>query len=495
VLLRLGLLGGSCLLLFGWSRPAPTLRAEAAAPRNRPTAKLFRRLCVQCHGKDGRGAPGRRTMPAIPNFTLSSWQQSRSNPQLAVSIMEGKNRQMPANRGRVTDQQVSALVAYIRTFGPTRSVRSQPHPKAGSGQAGQPGDSPLSGSTDFAAEFNKLQREWDGLQRQSKELARQVEREVKQPSPAAEEVPGKSVATRSRPSEPARFFRRNCTRCHTIGGGARTGPDLKDVGSRRERDWLVRFLQNPKALIDRGDPYALGLKAAARGVIMPHTFGITQERAENLLDFIEAESQRPKSEFAAQPIPERPFTPEEAARGRDLFSGRRPLANGGPACIACHAVHDGRTREGGRLGPDLTKAYERLGGRTALTGRLWATGTPTMLPVYQQHPLEQDEALALAAYLEETNREGVEDTAGFPLNFFLLGLGGTVLGLLAFNFLWGRRLGPGGRPGLNAMPAAALPAAGGLLPRRPGWETEGGATATARPDLGSVPEDYVAPGL
>jgi cytochrome c551/c552 len=65
------------------------------------------------------------------------------------------------------------------------------------------------------------------------------------------------------------FFRQNCASCHTIGGGRLTGPDLENVTQREERAWLVQFLQNPKAMIGSGDPYALKLQQEARGVMMP----------------------------------------------------------------------------------------------------------------------------------------------------------------------------------------------------------------------------------
>ena len=44
----------------------------------------------------------------------------------------------------------------------------------------------------------------------------------------------------------AGFFKQNCTSCHTIGGGRLTGPDLKDVTTRRDRQWFVQFRRAPK---------------------------------------------------------------------------------------------------------------------------------------------------------------------------------------------------------------------------------------------------------
>src|ERR1017187_6130977 len=66
----------------------------------------------------------------------------------------------------------------------------------------------------------------------------------------------------------AKFFEENCTVCHTIGSGPLAGPDLKGVTQRRTRDQLIRFLRNPEAVINSGDPYAKHLLEGASGVVM-----------------------------------------------------------------------------------------------------------------------------------------------------------------------------------------------------------------------------------
>lgn len=78
--------------------------------------------------------------------------------------------------------------------------------------------------------------------------------------------------------EAADFFRGNCMSCHSIGGGRLTGPDLKNVEQRKDRVWLVKFLTNPKAMVDSGDPYAVKLQQEARGVVMPTLPGMTPAR-------------------------------------------------------------------------------------------------------------------------------------------------------------------------------------------------------------------------
>lgn len=239
--------------------------------------------------------------------------------------------------------------------------------------------------------------------------------------------------------DPAEFFRQNCVSCHTIGGGRLTGPDLKNVTQRKERAWLIEFLQNPPAMIERGDPYALKLLQEARGVVMPAIVGMTRQRAEELLALIEAESRLEKSQFVGLQITDRPFTRQEVAEGRRIFLGYRKLAANGPACLGCHSLEAIAGLGGGRLGPDLTRVYERLQGRKNLAAWLMAPATPTMQAVFRQGPLRPEEVLLLVALFEDSVRGGRESSGAGLLLFFLAGLGGTVLALILFDAAWRRR--------------------------------------------------------
>jgi len=242
------------------------------------------------------------------------------------------------------------------------------------------------------------------------------------------------------------FFRQNCTSCHTIGGGRLTGPDLKDVTSRRDRTWLARFLPDPRAMIDSGDPTAAGLAQEARGVVMPTFPALTPARVQELLDFLAAESKLPRSAFAGTPVSDRPFTAQDVAAGRALFTGAVRLRGGGPPCISCHAVGRVGALGGGRLGPDLTLVLERLQGRKGLTAWLGAPATSTMQSVFRTTPLQPDEILPLVAFLDDAARSGPEANSVGQLNFFMLGLGGAVFGLVAADAVWKGRFRAVRRP-------------------------------------------------
>jgi mono/diheme cytochrome c family protein len=131
------------------------LSAAQRAAKTRAASVLYREYCLNCHGKDGRGTELKAAMPVIPDFTNPTWQQSRSNPQLSVSILEGKGTLMPPFRDRVKQDQVNDLMAYIRAFGPT--------------QASNPD---LTKPTNFEEQIRRLQQEWDTLEKQLQELSK-----------------------------------------------------------------------------------------------------------------------------------------------------------------------------------------------------------------------------------------------------------------------------------------------------------------------------------
>lgn len=249
-----------------------------------------------------------------------------------------------------------------------------------------------------------------------------------------------------RAQETADYFRQNCLSCHTIGGGRLTGPDLKNVHERKDRAWLTKFMQDPKGMIDAGDPYALQLQKDARGAIMPTVVGMNKARAEALLDLIIAESKLEKSQFVGMQLSDRPFTPNDVETGRQIFIGTLAQKNGGPSCISCHAVHGIGGFGGGALGPDLTTVFERYEGRKTLATWLSAPATPTMQSVFKKQPLDPEEVLALTAYFQYTLQRNPEDASTARLNFVLIGLAGTLLVLGLFDVVWNKRFRAVRRP-------------------------------------------------
>ncbi|HYL37681.1 MAG TPA: cytochrome c [Bryobacteraceae bacterium] len=251
--------------------------------------------------------------------------------------------------------------------------------------------------------------------------------------------------------DPAAFYRKNCAACHSVGRGPMVGPDLKDVLNRRDRPWLVRFLENPKAIIDSGDAYARNLVAQSHGLIMPAVKGLDQANAEALLDFIGAQSKQAQQSSSGKNAPEeRPFTAAEVEHGKEIVLGSRPLGGGGAPCMSCHTLRDLPGLGGGKLGPDLTRSYERLGGRTNMSAWLRSPPTRTMQAVYRSHAFQPAEILSLVAYFESASKQDAANPAapqGRPfLTFLVIGLGGSLIGLVFLDEFWRNRFRAVRRP-------------------------------------------------
>jgi hypothetical protein len=81
----------------------------------RVVMSLYNRYCIRCHGVDGRGV---WDIPDVPDFTNARWQATRSDGQLARSILEGRGAVMPLFRGSMTLEESWGMARYLRTFVP-----------------------------------------------------------------------------------------------------------------------------------------------------------------------------------------------------------------------------------------------------------------------------------------------------------------------------------------------------------------------------------------
>jgi len=77
---------------------------------------LYNQKCAICHGKDGKGTAAWKAK-GQPDFTDAKYQGSVSDQQISASIRDGKGKFMPGFKGKLTDQQISSLVAQVRAFG------------------------------------------------------------------------------------------------------------------------------------------------------------------------------------------------------------------------------------------------------------------------------------------------------------------------------------------------------------------------------------------
>ena len=78
--------------------------------------KLYQKYCQVCHGVEGDGDGIMTSLMGIMpmDHTNPNETESLSNKEISNSILDGKNRFMPAWRGVLSQDDVEALVSYIR---------------------------------------------------------------------------------------------------------------------------------------------------------------------------------------------------------------------------------------------------------------------------------------------------------------------------------------------------------------------------------------------
>ena len=84
------------------TKPASNIDAAALFTSNK---------CATCHGADGKGK-----IKGARDFTDAAWQKKETDADLAAVIKNGK-KPMPPYGDKLGDDEIKALVAYIRSFG------------------------------------------------------------------------------------------------------------------------------------------------------------------------------------------------------------------------------------------------------------------------------------------------------------------------------------------------------------------------------------------
>ena len=104
----------------GSPQATPTAsQARATAASLEKAKKLYAMDCALCHGETGNG---KTDLATSMNVVLADWTDPKilaplSDQQLFDIIRKGKGDKMPAeDAGRAKNDEVNALIAYIRTF-------------------------------------------------------------------------------------------------------------------------------------------------------------------------------------------------------------------------------------------------------------------------------------------------------------------------------------------------------------------------------------------
>ncbi|MDZ7740671.1 MAG: cytochrome c [Bacteroidota bacterium] len=162
------------------------------------------------------------------------------------------------------------------------------------------------------------------------------------------------------------LYNQYCVACHTIGGGNLIGPDLKGINGKRDKTWLINFIQSSQTMIKNGDPQAVQVFEKYNKIPMPDQ-PLSRSEVEKVLDYISTQSS-PDQSIETTPLANSPekkmafnYTSAEANTGLALFKGKKGLSNGGVSCIACHTLRHDALIAGGTMARNLTPSYNNLG--------------------------------------------------------------------------------------------------------------------------------------
>jgi mono/diheme cytochrome c family protein len=92
----------------GWVNVPSPMPGDAKA--------TFDSQCAKCHGRDGRAHTMRGRLAHARDMTNASWQNEVTDERLFNSITKGKGKKMPAYGKKLSEDQIDALVQYVRQF-------------------------------------------------------------------------------------------------------------------------------------------------------------------------------------------------------------------------------------------------------------------------------------------------------------------------------------------------------------------------------------------
>lgn len=249
-------------------------------------------------------------------------------------------------------------------------------------------------------------------------------------------LPAASLAAEEGEFDAAAVFNTRCAACHTVGQGDDVGPDLKGVTDRRDRAWLVPFIQSSQSVVGAGDPTAVELfESYGRQKMPDHPY--TQDQIGEILDYIEAggPASVPRIRLAAS------ATPDEVLAGRDHFFRR---AGEGASCASCHSVGGGGRSTELYLGGSLTGTFTRYGDLDLARTLARSRGIC-------RRGLGEEESFLVRAYLRHIDENG-GDARGPVSHYPMLSIAFAALFLVLPGLVGtvrssrGRRGGPGGVP-------------------------------------------------
>jgi mono/diheme cytochrome c family protein len=153
--------------------------------------------------------------------------------------------------------------------------------------------------------------------------------------------------------------RLNCQGCHKLNNVERPmlGPDLSSVGNKVTREWIYKWLKEPRTVLDKDGNVTVNGYESGDESRMPK-FRLKEEEIKALSAFLSAQKAKPIEAYKINPTVVAAWSknPELVSQGEVRF--RQMM------CTTCHPVAVTRGGEtkliGGNIGPELTKVGSKV---------------------------------------------------------------------------------------------------------------------------------------
>ncbi len=112
---------------------SPPSREQYQRYQQEQMARIFQTQCANCHGFQGKGdGPMAGTYAPLVDFSSPAYWRDTNPEKMSYLILSGSlpdrtSKRMPGFRGQLEDQDMDAMIAYLRNF---KVEETAPEPKA-----------------------------------------------------------------------------------------------------------------------------------------------------------------------------------------------------------------------------------------------------------------------------------------------------------------------------------------------------------------------------
>ncbi len=262
-------------------------------------AKLFALNCSQCHGPKGEGAIGPALVRPEWRADVAGFDLNGTSTFLHQVIQRGQHSpqpgiQMPAwskdYGGPFNDEEINSVISFIiyGNWDEALQFTSSPNYVAElPPNDAQKAKYPSAASDALKAKYPNAANDKTQADNLKVEGAKNDEelRKILGNNKPGEQLQGLKQLIQTK----------GCINCHAFGSaGSTLGPSLSQVGSRRDADWLYRWIENPAVVIpaDRGPNLEPWFSKDNRTKLWPMnptfmpTIKMTDEERHTIVDYL-----------------------------------------------------------------------------------------------------------------------------------------------------------------------------------------------------------------